>query len=248
VRCRPGGCNGGVAWLALRAMRFDSPLIPGRLIRRYKRFLADVDIDGGMETVHCANPGSMLGLAEPGSPVWLSLSTNPARKLRFSWELIEVAGGLVGINTAAANRLAEEAIRVGRIAELAGYTELRREVAYGTRSRVDLLLAGPGRPPCYVEVKSVTLRRRGAAEFPDAVTARGARHLRELSAMRLSGARAVMLFIAQRGDCEDFVIARDIDPVYELEMAAARAAGVEVLAYGCLVSAAGIEVTRPLRV
>jgi sugar fermentation stimulation protein A len=229
-------------------MRFDSPLVPGRLVRRYKRFLADVDIGGAMETVHCANPGSMMGLAEPGSPVWLSLSANPARKLRFSWELIEVAGDLVGINTGCANRLAEEAIRAGRIAELAGYADMRREVAYGTRSRVDLLLTGPDRPPCYVEVKSVTLRRQAAAEFPDAVTARGAKHLRELSAMRLSGARAVMLFIAQRGDCEDFVIASDIDPGYALEMAAARAAGVEVLAYRCLVSPAGIEVTRPLAV
>jgi sugar fermentation stimulation protein A len=227
-------------------MRFDPPLIPGTLIRRYKRFLADVEIGGRKEVVHCANPGSMLGLAAPGSPVWLSLSANPARKLRHTWELVAVGEVLVGINTGYANRLAEEAIRTGRIEPLAGYPGLRREVAYGEGSRVDFLLEGPGRPVCYVEVKSVTLKRGNLAEFPDSVTARGRRHLLELSAMARSGARAVMLFVAQRGDCQRLEIAADIDPAYAAELGRAREAGVEVLAYACQVTAGGIEIDRPM--
>ncbi len=227
-------------------MRFDPPLTKGRLIRRYKRFLAEVDVDGRIETAHCANPGSMMGLAEPGAPIWLSTSDNPARKLRLTWELVEVGGSLVGINTAYGNRLAEEAILAGRIEALAGYAELRREVRYGEGSRIDFLLSGPGRPPCYVEVKSVTLKREARAEFPDSVTLRGTRHLRELSAMRRAGSRAVMLFVAQRGDCRHLTVAADIDPAYAVELAAARAAGVEVLAYACRVGPTGIEIARPL--
>ncbi len=227
-------------------MRFDPPLIPGILVRRYKRFLADIEIDGRPETVHCANPGSMLGLAAPGSPIWLSVSDNPARKLRLRWELVAVQDTLVGINTGYANRLAEEAIRAGRIGSLAGYGEMRREVAYGEGSRIDFLLEGQERPPCYVEVKSVTLKRRAVAEFPDSVTARGARHLRELATAARSGARAVMLFVAQRGDCRRLAIAADIDPVYAGELARAREAGVEVLAYACRVSPASIEIAHPL--
>jgi sugar fermentation stimulation protein A len=227
-------------------MQFDPPLIPGTLIRRYKRFLADVEIGGRTEVVHCANPGSMLGLAAPGSPVWLSLSANPTRKLRHTWELVAVGGALVGINTGHANRLAEDAIRAGRIGPLAGYAALRREVAYGEGSRVDFLLEGPDRPACYVEVKSVTLKRGNLAEFPDSVTARGARHLRELSAMARSGARAAMLFVAQRGDCRRLEIAADIDPTYAAELGRARQAGVEVMAYACRVSPAGVEIDRPM--
>ncbi len=227
-------------------MQFDPPLIAGVLIRRYKRFLADVVIDGRIETVHCANPGSMLGLAEPTSPVWLSSSDNPARKLRMTWELVNVGGALVGVNTAYANRLAEEAIQTGRIETLAGYSELRREVPYGEGSRIDFLLTYPDRPPCYVEVKSVTMKRREAVEFPDSVTARGARHLRELSAMRRAGARAVMLFVAQRGDCRQLAVAADIDSTYAGELARARKSGVEVLAYACWVGPARIEIDRPL--
>jgi sugar fermentation stimulation protein A len=153
---------------------------------------------------------------------------------------------LVGINTGYANRLAEEAIRTGRIEPLAGYPGLRREVAYGEGSRVDFLLEGPGRPVCYVEVKSVTLKRGNLAEFPDSVTARGRRHLLELSAMARSGARAVMLFVAQRGDCQRLEIAADIDPAYAAELGRAREAGVEVLAYACQVTAGGIEIDRPM--
>lgn len=227
-------------------MRFEPPLTAGILVRRYKRFLADVTIDGRAATAHCANPGSMLGLALPGSRIWLSLSNNPARKLRHSWELVEAGGALVGINTGYANRVAEEAIRAGKIEGLAGYGSLRREVAYGDGSRVDFLLESPGRPPCYVEVKSVTLKRGATAEFPDAVTARGTRHLRELAAMRRAGARAVMLFLAQRSDCNRLTIAGDIDPAYEAALTEAQAAGVEVMAQACRLSPAGIEVGHKL--
>jgi sugar fermentation stimulation protein A len=188
----------------------------------------------------------MLGLALPGSRIWLSASKNPARKLPLSWELVEVAGSLVGINTGFANRLAEEAIRRGHFQALAGYPSLRREVAYGEGSRVDFLLEGEGRPPCYVEVKSVTLKRGATAEFPDAVTARGERHLRELVAMRRAGARAVMLFIAQRNDCQRLTIAGDIDAAYAAALARAQEAGVEVIAQACSVSPAGIEVAGRL--
>jgi sugar fermentation stimulation protein A len=223
-------------------MIFHPPLLPARLVRRYKRFLADVEIEGRVETVHCANPGSMMGLAEPGSRVWLSRSANPARKLPLTWELVEVAGGaLVGINTGYANRLAEEALGRGLIPALAGYQAWRREVAYGAGSRIDFLLTAPDRPPCYVEVKSVTLARGEAAEFPDSVTARGTRHLRELVEMRRQGARSVMLFLAQRQDCGSFAVAGDIDPAYAAALAAASGAGVEILAFGCRVSPQGIE-------
>jgi sugar fermentation stimulation protein A len=219
-------------------MRFPTPLIQGTLVRRYKRFLADVELaDGAVVTVHCANPGSMLGLAEPGMRVLLSRSTNAARKLPLSWELVEAPGcGLVGINTALPNRLVEEALRAGRIAELAGYPELRREVAYGTRSRVDFLLAGPGRPDAYVEVKNVHFSRvPGLAEFPDSVTARGARHLDELALVVAGGGRAAMLYLVQRTDSERFAICRDLDPAYGRAFDRARAAGVEMLAYRCAI-------------
>ena len=197
-------------------MKFPDPLIPGRLLRRYKRFLSDVELEGGeMVVAHCANPGAMLGLAAPGAPVWLSPSRNPARKLKYSWELTAVNGHLIGINTAWPNAIVEEAVRAGAVAELVGYQRLRREVPYGRNSRIDLLLESEGRPPCYVEVKNVHLQRREqVAEFPDSVTKRGAKHLRELSEVAGRGGRAVMLFLVQRGDCTSFEIAADIDPNY----------------------------------
>lgn len=229
-------------------MQFPDPLIPGRLVRRYKRFLADVTLDDGTEiTAHCANPGSMLGLQEPGSTVWLSPARNPARKLRYSWELVEDDGSLVGINTAHPNGLAAEAIAAGTVAELAGYTDIRREVKYGKNSRIDILLSGQGRPDCYVEVKNVHLRREdGLAEFPDSVTARGAKHLSELSDMVAAGHRAVMFYLVQRDDCDRFAIADDIDPNYNSALGAALASGVEAICYACRVETTGIEVYRPL--
>ena len=232
-------------------MRFPDPLIAGTLIRRYKRFLADVELTGGQTvTAHCANSGSMLSVNEPGAEVWLSPARNPERKLRYTWEMIRVGGALVGINTSLPNGLVADAIGEGSIPELGGYDTMRREVKYGRNSRIDLLLEGGDRPPCYVEVKNVTMRRDlspGApAEFPDAVTARGTKHLGELSREAAGGARAVMVYLVQRHDADSFAIARDIDPAYGDALDAALDAGVETLCYGCRLSVDGIAVTGPL--
>jgi sugar fermentation stimulation protein A len=227
-------------------MQFACPLIPGQLERRYKRFLADVRLDSGETvTAHCPNPGSMLGLAEPGMRVWLSPSTDPKRKLKYSWELVELAGPggveYAGINTAHPNLLAAEAIAADRIPELAGYETLRREVKYGKNSRVDILLEGAG-ARCLVEVKNVHLSRTpGLAEFPDSVTARGAKHLDELAASVAGGDRAVMLYIVQR-PANRFALAEDIDPGYAAAFARAREGGVAALCYVCEVGLDGIGV------
>ena len=231
-------------------MRFPDPLIRGRLLRRYKRFLSDIELDNGEIVVaHCANPGSMTGLKDTGAPVWLSPSRNPKRKLKYSWELIQVDGHMVGINTAWPNRIVEEAVAAQMVPELAGYPSLRREVPYGRNSRIDLLLEAADRPPCYLEVKNVHLKRSaGLAEFPDSVTKRGTKHLRELSEMAGQGARAVMFFLVQRGDCASFRVAADIDPDYDRAFHAALDHGVEVLCYSCQVGEEAIELDRPLPV
>jgi len=233
-------------------MHFQKPLIPARLLRRYKRFLADVELATGEQmTVHIANPGAMTGLAEPGASVWLSRSDNPARKLAHSWELVEVdlGGGLelVGVNTAHPNLIVAEAIAGGLIPELAGYDSIRREVRYGRNSRVDFLLQAPARPPCYVEVKNVHLMRRpGVGEFPDAVTARGAKHLDELAGMVAAGSRALMLYLVQIPSATSFTFARDIDPTYASAYDRARRAGVEAIAYRCAVARDAIALSGPV--
>jgi sugar fermentation stimulation protein A len=230
-------------------MRFQTPLIPARLIRRYKRFLADARLADGREvTAHVGNPGSMMGLAEPGARIWLEPNDDPKRKLKFAWRLVEHDGGhYTGVDPGAANRIVREALEAGRIAELAGYDTIRPEVRYGARSRVDFLLSGPGRPETFVEVKSVTLSRApGLAEFPDAVTARGARHLAELAAVAEAGKRAVLLFLVQRTDAREVALAADIDPGYARAFAAARAAGLDVLALGTHISRDGIDAGSPL--
>lgn len=223
-------------------MKFPSPLVEGRLIRRYKRFLADITLADGSEiTVAVPNTGSMMGLTAKGARVWLSRSANLKRKYAHTLEIVEADGALVGINTGLPNRLAEEAIRCGLVDDLASYPVIRREQRYGERSRIDLLLEGPPRPPAYVEVKNVHLmREKGLAEFPDTVTARGARHLEELARMRAAGCRAVMLFLVQRGDCSRFRLCADLDPAYAAAFARARAAGVEAYALRCQISASAI--------
>lgn len=220
-------------------MKFPSPLRRGRLVTRYKRFLADVVLDGGEAvTATCPNTGSMLGLTDPGSAVWLSESASPTRKYRHTWEMVEADLGrgpaLVGINTARPNAIVAEAIGRGRIKELEGFATLRREVRYGEASRIDLLLEDPKRGLAYVEIKNVHLSRRaGLAEFPDCPTERGVKHLRELTQMVRQGHRGVMLFLIQRGDARRFDLAADLDPAYEAAFRTARAAGVEALAYRC---------------
>ena len=228
-------------------MKFPLPLRRATLVRRYKRFLSDHRFDdGGTVTAHVANPGAMTGLIDAGSETWLSPAANPKRKLPYSWEMVRVGRGLVGVNASRPNALAEEAIQAGAIPPLSGYEALRREVAYGERSRVDFLLEAADRPPCYVEVKNVHLKRGPAAEFPDSVTARGTKHLRELAAVAEGGARAVMLYVIQREDCDSFTLAADIDPAYAAAFTQARAAGVEALAYACRLNTDGIAVDRPL--
>lgn len=228
-------------------MRWPTPLIAARLVRRYKRFLADVVLDGGDEiTVHCPNPGRMLGLDAPGSRVWLSRAGNPARALPHTLELVEADGGLVGINTMHPNRLVEEAIGAERIAELRDYEVIRREVRYDERCRIDLLLRRSGHPDCFVEVKNVHLKRSAGAEFPDAVTARGVKHLGALARQVAGGARAMIVYVVQRTDCADFRIARDIDPLYDASFSAALAAGVEAVCYACELDLAGVKLAAPL--
>ena len=236
-------------------MKFARSLVPGILIQRYKRFLADVTTAGGVTvTASCPNTGSMLGLTKPGSKVWLSESDSPTRKYRHTWEMIEADLGtgahLVGINTGRPNALVTEAIETGKLAELSGYSTLRREVKYGLNSRIDVLLSG-GRDSrdCYVEVKNVHLMRdSGLAEFPDSKTERGAKHLRELASMVEQGHRAVMVFLVQRSDAESFKLATDIDPAYAAAFQTAAASGVEMLCYRCTLSPAEIAVEKRIEI
>jgi len=232
-------------------MRFQSPLLPAMLIRRYKRFLADIRLDDGREaTAHCANPGAMLGLADEGARIWVEPNDDPRKKLRFSWKLVELPGGhFAGIDTAVPNRVVREALEARAVPELARFDSLRAEVRYGKASRIDFLLQGVGQPDTYVEVKNAHLRRVGdRAEFPDSVTARGARHLAELADMARAGHRAVMVYLVQRTDCARFRLAGDIDPAYAVAFARARAAGVEALAFATAIDTGGVTLAHPLPV
>ncbi len=229
-------------------MDFHTPLIRATLLRRYKRFLADVKLEDGQEvTAHVANPGSMLGMKDVGMTVWLEPNDDPKRKLNFSWKLAEVGSAMVVVDTAMANKVVGEALRAYAIAPLAAYSGVRAEVKYGEGSRIDFLLQGDGLPDCYVEVKSVTLSRQaGLAEFPDSVTKRGAKHLRELSAMVAGGHRAVMLYLVQRDDCTRFILAADIDAEYAAEMLAAREIGVEALCFATKPTRTGVNLVEEL--
>ncbi|GFM83251.1 sugar fermentation stimulation protein [Pseudomonas cichorii] len=233
-------------------MRFSPELEQGRLLIRYKRFLADIETDSGeLLTIHCPNTGSMLNCMLPGGRVWFSRSNDPKRKLPGTWEISETPQGRIAcINTGRANTLVEEALRAGVISELNGFTALKREVAYGQeKSRVDFRLEYP-EGYAYVEVKSVTLGFDDStvAAFPDAVTQRGARHLRELAALARDGVRAVLLYCVNLSGIDAVRPADEIDPAYAAALREAVAAGVEVLAYGVELTPEEIRIDRRLQV
>jgi sugar fermentation stimulation protein A len=230
-------------------MEFPSSLTRGTLLRRYKRFLADVELESGEQiTVHCPNTGAMTGCAQPGSPVWLSHSDSKTRKYPHTWELVETSAGLACIHSARANAVVAEAVQAGMIPELAGYDSLRREVKYGQGSRADLVLEGEG-PRCVVEIKSVTLcRDNGVGVFPDAVSSRARRHLQELQEVVAAGERAVIFFCVFHSGIQRVCPARDIDPAYANALQQAVAAGVEMLAWSATISAQAIVLDRALPV
>lgn len=230
-------------------MQFSTPLIPARLIRRYKRFLADCRLEDGREvTAHCANPGSMMGLAIEGSKIWLEPNDDPKKKLKYGWRLVDHENGhFTGVDTSVPNRALKEALEKREIAALSDYSVVRPEVKYGENSRIDFLLSGDGLRDAWVEVKSVTLSRQaGLAEFPDSVTARGAKHMAELAKMAEAGDRAIVLFLVQRTDCDRMVPAADIDPNYAKALGDAVAAGVEVIALSTRISPKGVKIASEI--
>jgi len=232
-------------------MRIELPLVEGKLLKRYKRFLTDVELPSGeVLTAHCPNTGSLLGCKDPGSPVWLRDTADPKRKLRHSWQAVKVGDTWVNVDTNLPNRVVAEALRERAVPGLDGYDSVRTEVKYGTNSRIDVLLehSAGELPPCYVEVKNTTLAEAGVAKFPDAVTARGLKHLGELEQVVADGARAVQFFFVSRGDVASFEPAADIDPAYTAGLESAVANGVEVTAWSTRVLPDALELDAPLEV
>ena len=230
-------------------MDFSSKLIKAKFIKRYKRFFSDHKLeDGSLVTAHCANTGAMLGVTKEGVTSWLSKSNDPKRKLKWSWELVQINKTIIGINTHNPNKIVQEAIQNNKIKELIDYSILKREVKYGTNSKIDILLQDDSKKDCYVEIKNVHLsREKGLAEFPDAITTRGAKHLRELSLISKSGLRAVMLYLIQRNDCNFFKIAQDIDTEYAEEFNNAIKAGVEVICMDTILSNKAINIGKNIQ-
>jgi sugar fermentation stimulation protein A len=226
-------------------MRFSPPLVRATLLRRYKRFLADVLLDDGSEaTAHVANSGKMLGLDAPGSPVWLAPGTG---KLPWSLKFVETETSWAGVDTHAPNRLVAEALAAGALPPFAAYPHVRAEVKYGEASRVDFLLTDDAGRRLWLEIKNVHLcRTPGLAEFPDCEAARSARHMRELAAMAAEGDRAAALFVVQRSDCARFVPAADLDPAFARAFAEARAAGVKVHAHACVMGPDAVTLGAPI--
>lgn len=222
-------------------------LIRGRLIKRYKRFLADVRLDNGVTvTAHCPNSGRMTGCNQPGQPVYLSYHDNPKRKLKYTWELIEMPTSLVGVNTLVPNRLVAKALEQKAVPELKRYTTVLKEVAINRRSRLDLKLSGKNLPDCYVEIKNCTLVVNGCAKFPDAPTTRGRKHMHELAELKKNGARAVIFFLVQRTDANRFSPADDIDPDYGRQLRQSVKKGVEIITYDVSICLKGIRFGKPL--
>lgn len=231
-------------------MRFETPLVPARLLRRYMRFLADAELETGeIVKAHCPNTGAMLGLKDPGLRIWLEPNDAPAKKLDWGWRLVELGDGhWAGIDTSVPNRVVKEALLTGAIGPLGSYETVRAEVPYGRGSRVDFVL-GTGGQDIYVEVKNVHLRREcDLAEFPDSVTDRGAKHLRELADVVAAGQRAVMLYLVQRTDCRTFRLAADIDAGYAQAFDAARRAGVDMLCFDTRITPEGVDLGRQLAI
>ena len=238
-RSAPGIPSKGLIW---------PELIPGTLIKRYKRFLADVQLESGkIVTAHCPNTGSMQGCCEPGRPVYLSRHDNPKRKLKYTWQLIAMPASLVGINTLVPNRLVFESINAGLVPELSGYENVQREVRIGDHSRIDLMLTDASNGRCYVEIKNCTLVSDGIAYFPDAATARGLKHLNELVELTASGFRTVMFYFIQRMDASVFKPADHIDPAYSRQLRRAAEHGIEILAYDVFIDQKWIRLNRKIR-
>ncbi len=230
--------NAGIDWPRLQS---------GTLVRRYKRFLADVRLDNGeMVTAHCPNSGSMTACSEPGRPVFLSRHDSPHRKLKYTWELIRMPNSMVGVNTLVPNRLVYQAASLGAIDGLKGYESVRREVPVGEHTRLDLMLTGTDESKCYVEIKNCTLVEDGIARFPDAVTSRGLNHLVELQRLVSIGHRSVMFYLIQRMDARIFRPADHIDPAYGKELRRAVANGVEIIVYDVDIDLKGIRLRRPV--
>ncbi len=228
-------------------MQFNTPLIEAKFIKRYKRFFVDAALPNGqVVTAHCANTGSMLGLIEEGATVWLSETDNPKRKLRYTLEIVQTPTSLVGVHTGRPNKLVQEAIASGELEEFQNIATIKPEQKYGQNSRIDLLIEQTDGPPLYLEVKNVTLQQNNVALFPDSVTSRGAKHLAELSAEVEKGNRAMMFYLVQRGDCEHFSPAVDIDPHYTAELKKAIASGVEAIAYECTITPNEIRLSKRL--
>jgi sugar fermentation stimulation protein A len=222
-------------------------LIRGRLVRRYQRFLADVILDDGRAvTAHCPNSGRMTGCSQPGQPVFLSYQDDPKRKFKYRWELIEMPTSLVGVNTMVPNRLVADALRTGQVAAFEAYTDVFSEVTVNAHTRLDLKLAAPGLPDCYIEIKNCTLVEGDWAMFPDAPTTRGQKHLRALTALKGSGKRAVIFFLIQRTDARFFKPADGVDPEYGRQLRQAVAQGVEIMAYDTDIDLKKICLGRPL--
>lgn len=226
-------------------MQFSTTLIPGKLIRRYKRFLADVELDDGTVVLaHCTNSGSMKSCIEDGAPVYLSPANDPKRKTQFTWEMIFINNNWVGINTSIPNLLVFEAVRDSKIPGLNQYTHVQREVTFSD-SRFDVF-AQNNQEQCFIEVKNVTMKVGDEALFPDAATIRGLKHLRTLMEVKKAGIRAVMFYVIQRQDITSFGPAKVIDPNYAAALKEAIESGVEVFAYMAEVSPTGIELSKKL--
>ena len=232
-------------------MQFDPPLQRATFLKRYKRFFADFELPSGeIVTSACANTGRMTGLLNEGTQAWIQPNDNPKRKLKWDWWVVAADDTLVGCHTGLPNTLGFRAVCEGLVPELTGYATVEKEKKYGEEnSRIDLLLSQDGRRTCYVEIKNVHMRLEpGVASFPDAVTERGLKHLRELSLMVAQGHRAVMFYIVQRGDVTAFRPAHEVDPAYAAGLKEAQAAGVEIIAYSCHVAPTEITLAKPLKI